>query len=555
MFLMGCPNLIIAVDHESLVPIFNSRDLFEIKNPRLLDIREKTLMYRFRVIHIPGKKNVGANFMSRIPISPASNTSDKFEAAITASIHLRFNENDTCSLENISRKASEDIEYQDLYRMIQEGFPINKEGLPQHILPYWKLRNELYCVDRLIFLDDRVLIPRTLRRTLLEELHIGHQGVSSMRENAKRRFFWPQMSSQIQNFRNQCTRCNQIAPSNRKDTQEEPDPPTYPFQQTVADLFHMAGRLYIVYADRFSGWPEVASTKPDATATTINSILRRYFTNFGVPEELSSDGGPPITAHEFDNFLKSWNVSHRISSVGYAQSNEEAVVKTVKRILTTNISQSGSLDTNNVAKALLLYRNTPSPDMGVSPSELFRHNIRDHLPAPRRFRKEWIELADIRENAFSKRHQQACLAKPTQRKLTNLNVGDSVSIQNQTGNNPLRWEKTGIISESLPHRQYRVIVDGSRRTTLSNRQFLRPILNETRNPAIQLDIPQQKRESPPTNKGEDLVQNCPPETVQCEESVQPDIPSIAHPPIQNAPTRRSTRIRKPPEKFKDYVMT
>ncbi|XP_057310694.1 uncharacterized protein K02A2.6-like [Hydractinia symbiolongicarpus] len=485
-------------------------------------------MYNFQVIHIPGKKNVGANFMSRIPLSPPSNTSDKIEATISASIHLRFNQNNSCSLEDISRKANEDAEYKDLHRTILEGFPTNKETLPQHILPYWRLKNDLYCVDNLIMLEDRVLIPRALRRTLLEELHIGHQGVSAMRENAKRQFFWPQMSSHIQNHRNQCTRCNQIAPSNRKDTPEVPDPPIYPFQQTAADLFHMAGRLYIVYADRFSGWPEVASTKPDATATTVVNIFRRYFTNFGVHEELSSDGGPPFTSHEFENFLRSWNVSHRVSSVGYPQSNgrAEAAVKTIKRILTTNISQSGSLDTDNVAKALLLYRNTPSPDMGVSPSELlFGRNIRDHLPAPRRFRKEWIDLADICENAFTRKHQQACTT--SQRQLPVLKVGDTVSIQNQTGNALLRWEKTGVISESLPHRQYRV-----------------DILRQT------------KEEHLPSTNGTDLPAINQPETIPTEqETTQADTPpSIVCPPTPVIQTRRSTRTRRPPERFKDYVM-
>ena len=41
----------------------------------------------------------------------------------------------------------------------------------------------------------------------------------------------------------------------------------------------------------------------------------------------------------------------------------------MKRILTTNISPSG-LDTDAASKALLLHRNTPAQDMGVSPAEL-----------------------------------------------------------------------------------------------------------------------------------------------------------------------------------------
>lgn len=271
---------------------------------------------------------------------------------------------------------------------------------------------------------------------MLDQLHIGHQGVNAMKANAKRGFFCPRMSAQIQNRRDQCKRCNEIAPSNRNDINF----PVYPFQHTVADLFHMVGRMYIVYADRFFRWTEVAATKPDASASTIITILRQYFTSFGVPEEISTDGGPPFNSHDVNTFLQSWNVSHRTSSVGYPQSNgrAEAAVKITKRIFTTNVSPSGSLDTDEVSKFLLLYQNTHAPDMGVSPAE--------HL--------------------FG-RYTQFIENKQTS-PLWELHVGDPVSLQNQTGNQSLRWQKTGIVAEALPHQQYRVVVDGSRRTTLRN---------------------------------------------------------------------------------------
>ena len=69
MFVLGCPTLTLAVDHKPLVPIFNDRHLDEIKNPRILDFREKTLMYRFTAKAIPGDQNGGANAMSRIPLA------------------------------------------------------------------------------------------------------------------------------------------------------------------------------------------------------------------------------------------------------------------------------------------------------------------------------------------------------------------------------------------------------------------------------------------------------------------------------------------------------
>ena len=63
--------------------------------------------------------------------------------------------------------------------------------------------------------------------------------------------------------------------------------------------------------------------------------------------------------------------------------------------------------------------------------------------------------------------------KEHSKQLPPLPLGCSVLIQNQLGNNPKRWEKRGTVVEVLPHRQYKIRVDGSRRLTLRNRQFLR----------------------------------------------------------------------------------
>ena len=58
-------------------------------------------------------------------------------------------------------------------------------------------------------------------------------------------------------------------------------------------------------------------------------------------------------------------------------------------------------------------------------------------------------------------------------KLRPLDVGMKVFIQNQVGNSPRRWDKTGTIMECKDFDQYVVKVDGTGRLTLRNRKFLR----------------------------------------------------------------------------------
>ncbi|VDI34220.1 Hypothetical predicted protein [Mytilus galloprovincialis] len=66
-FVLGCDDLIIAVDHKPLLKIFSDRSLEDISNSRLRNLKEKTLRYRFRMIHVPGVKHHAADGVSRHP--------------------------------------------------------------------------------------------------------------------------------------------------------------------------------------------------------------------------------------------------------------------------------------------------------------------------------------------------------------------------------------------------------------------------------------------------------------------------------------------------------
>lgn len=49
MFVLGCPELLVTVDHKPLVKIFSDKALEDIKNPRLFNFKERSLMYKFRI--------------------------------------------------------------------------------------------------------------------------------------------------------------------------------------------------------------------------------------------------------------------------------------------------------------------------------------------------------------------------------------------------------------------------------------------------------------------------------------------------------------------------
>ena len=178
-----------------------------------------------------------------------------------------------------------------LYKQIQDGFPAKKESISEKIRQFWPMRHDLYEVDGVPFKGKKILIPRKLRGIVLEGLHAGHQGTTSMRANARERFFWPGLDAAITNFRAQCRSCKINAPSRPVEPFIITPPPEYPFEQAVIDLCFLEGHDFLVYADRYSGLLEVAKLKRK-NWNAVQEALLRWFMTFGVPTEISADKGP-----------------------------------------------------------------------------------------------------------------------------------------------------------------------------------------------------------------------------------------------------------------------
>ena len=267
MYTLGCPNLTLATDHNPLTGILNDRRLDTIDNSRLLELKEKTLPFHFRIVHVPGGSHAmrAADALSRHAVDAEEDTItvdvEKAVCALAASLPPCAG---TLSWDRVNDAASMDPECLSLVQLIANGFPKAKSDLPDHLKVYWAMKEDLYVIGNVPHKNRKMLIPHDLRNAALEGLHAGHQGVTSMLSNARSRFFWPGLDASVRQLRAQCQQCNEEAPSQPEEPLILTPPPEMPFEQTASDLFSLEGHTFLAYADRFSGWVEVERLQSNA---------------------------------------------------------------------------------------------------------------------------------------------------------------------------------------------------------------------------------------------------------------------------------------------------
>ena len=489
-FTMGCDKLTVATDHKPLVKIYGDRTLDEIQNTRLFRLKQRALPWYFGTIHVPGKTNLAPDATSRHPApTEEDDLNDHLmpECVIAAAIRNDAEKLTSITWDHLASETLKDANLASVHEAVLAGFPEVFRTNPI-TSPYWQYRDSLHITDGVIVYNDRVVVPQSLRHAVLDALHAAHQGVSTMSLRARSIKFWPGMTNDIERRRLSCAECIKNAPSQPSLPTPTASPPTTPFEQTYADFFDCARQHYLVVGDRLSGWSDVFQApkgSPQAGSEGLVTCLRNYFSRFGVPEEMSSDGGPEFTSGSTQDFLHRWGVRHRLSSTYNPQSNgrAEVAVKSAKRLLRSNTGPSGTLDTDRFLRAMMQLRNTPDPDCQLSPAEIvFGRPLRDAFAFINRLEKfsnnhirpMWRKAWQQKEEALRQRFHHAAEERNLKsRCLPSLHVGDRCYIQNQTGSSPKRWDRSGTIVELHGHDSYTVKVDGTGRLTRRNRRYLR----------------------------------------------------------------------------------
>ena len=87
-----------------------------------------------------------------------------------------------------------DEELLELRDVIINGQELDTERLSH----YKRYMGEFTVLDGVIFNGNRILIPRSLRKEVLDVLHMAHQGVTGMYHAAQHSVMWPGLHDDLE---------------------------------------------------------------------------------------------------------------------------------------------------------------------------------------------------------------------------------------------------------------------------------------------------------------------------------------------------------------------
>ena len=169
--------------------------------------------------------------------------------------------------------------------------------------------------DHVVHGHGRIVIPKSLRREILQELHSAHPGQDRTLQRARQCVFWPGITNDIVNMTRSCQSCQIHMASHPKEPLQQDHQPKRPGEAVAAHFFTHQGWEYLVISDKYSGWPDVYLFKKSGVSAeeTIQAIIQ-WATVMGVPNRLTTDNGPQFRGQEFQDFCKDRGIHHEPSS-------------------------------------------------------------------------------------------------------------------------------------------------------------------------------------------------------------------------------------------------
>jgi hypothetical protein len=384
-------------------------------------------IYDFQLVYKPGKDLHVADALSRAPekrqyVEDSAQLSDVCVNMVVLSLAVS-----PTSHEKFASATADDPTLVMVKELIQKGWPEHKKNCHPAARPFWIHRSDLSECKGILLKGEQIVVPTVLQSDVLRQIHEGHLGISKCIERAKLTVYWPNYVDQITNMVEACGVCQEHRHQNSSQPCFPVPIPDFAFQKVAVDLYQIAGVHYLLAVDYYSKWPCAVQLRGITSASVVQE-LKRFFVDFGFPEQLVSDNGKQFDSAEFRRFWNQYEILLTTSSPEYPKSNglAERTVQTVKESF---IKSKGEGKT--ILDILQVLRSTPVGNGLPTPAVLLqKRNLRGGLL----FNTRALGFQNVDEKAVKillqrRQANQAFNSSTRSKVLSNLVVGTPVRVR------------------------------------------------------------------------------------------------------------------------------
>ena len=339
----------IHTDHKPLSFAFTTQSL-KVKNvdARRIAHLHYISQYTTTIIHVPGKDNVVADFLSRIEAIESSETKEiDFNDMAEAQKHdeslKSFMENKTSSLE-----------------------------LKPMTLPGTK--TQIIC--DVSGNSVRPFVPNSFRNLVIDKLHrLCHPGINATTKLVQQRYVWPNLRRDCKQFVTHCIPCQ------RAKVHKHTRSPLTPYEtqsdrfehiniDLVGPLPESQGYTYLLTAiDRATRWTEAIPLRNITADTVAKALIFGWISRFGIPKRISTDQGTQFDAMLFNQLNQLLGCKHLRTTAYNPKSNGmvERWHRSLKASLKAKFTQNWM---DELPMILLGLRSVIKDDLKATPAEM-----------------------------------------------------------------------------------------------------------------------------------------------------------------------------------------
>lgn len=236
-------------------------------------------------------------------------------------------------------------------------------------------------ISKILLEDVEDKEEQLLRIQQYHETKTIHRGLRENLTSLKKKYYWPNMNKDVQNYINACEICQKNKYERNPIQLKFKSNPigSKPFSHIYCDTIRFNQNYCLSIIDSFS---RLGQCYPllQKTGTEIIDKLLIYFSHYGIPNKITCDNGLEFKNKVVQDFCKLHKIEiHYITNYN---PNSNALVERFHSTLIEQLRAIGNKNSfqNRISLALLSYNNSNHSSLEMTPMQVIKADLNYSLP-------------------------------------------------------------------------------------------------------------------------------------------------------------------------------